>query len=73
MSGKCDDVYQELFLMPGMWPSFASSRKQMRHKSKSRMYPCARPQRKQRFTARVLNFGFLLLRAMTLFFAMGQK
>jgi len=37
---------------------------------KSRIKPCLRPQRKQRRTIRVLNFGVLFPRAMTDFFAM---
>jgi hypothetical protein len=64
---QCD--YQEDFVMPGIFPSFASSRKQIRHKSKSLIYPRFRLQRKQRLTARELNFGVFFDRAMTLFFA----
>jgi len=58
ISGVSASGYQLLFLMPGILPSFASSRKQIRQSEKSRMNPFPRPQRKQRFTARVLNFGF---------------
>ncbi len=43
--------------MPGICPSFACSRKQIRHRSKSRMYPRFRPQDEHRRTTRDLNFG----------------
>ncbi len=55
--------------MPGIIPSFAYSRKQIRQSPKSRIKPCARPQRKQRFTARVLNLGVFFERAITDVFA----
>ncbi len=61
--------YQLDFLTPGILPSLASSRKQIRHRSKSRIYPRLRPQRKQRFVFRVLNFGTFRERAMTDVFA----
>src|SRR3989344_675035 len=51
-------IYQEDFLMPGMFPSSASSRKQMRQRLKSRMKPLGRPHLKQRRTVRLENFGF---------------
>lgn len=51
--------------MPGIIPSLAYSRKQIRQSPKSRINPCARPQRKQRLTALVENLGVLLERATT--------
>ena len=56
-------IYHEDFLMPGIIPSFAYSRKQMRQSPKSRINARLRPQRKQRRTIRVENFGFLRARA----------
>jgi hypothetical protein len=61
--------YQEDLRTPGNIPSLANSRKQMRQMPKSRMKALPRPQRKQRFFARVLNIGFFLLRATTDVFA----
>lgn len=61
--------YQDDFLIPGISPRDAISLKQMRHSSKSLIYPLFRPQRKHRRTARVENFGFLFARAITDFFA----
>ena len=43
--------------MPGIAPSLANSRKQIRQRSKSLIYERLRPQRKQRRTTRDLNFG----------------
>ena len=43
--------------MPGILPSSASSRKQMRQRLKSRIKPRGRPHLKQRRTVRVENFG----------------
>ena len=57
--------YHEDLRTPGIMPSLASSRKQIRHKLKSRIKPCRRPQRKHRFTFRVENFGFFFDLAMT--------
>ena len=54
-------------------PSLAYSRKQMRHISKSRMYPRFLPQRKQRRTTRDLNFGVRAERAMVDFLAIQTK
>lgn len=65
-----DKYYQLDFLMPGSRPWFASSRKQIRHSCTLPMKNRERPQRKQRFTFRELNLGFLLLRAMEDCFAM---
>ncbi len=53
-------------------PSFASSRKQIRQRSKSRMYPRTLPHRKQRLATRDLYFGFLFERARTDFFAITR-
>lgn len=50
-------------------PSLAYSRKQIRQRPKSRINPCARPQRKQRLTARVLYLGVFFERAITDFLA----
>ena len=50
--------YHEDFLMPGIFPSSASSRKQMRQRLKSRIKPRGRPHLKQRRTIRLENFGF---------------
>lgn len=52
------DYHQLDFLTPGISRWLASSRKQIRHNSKSRIYPRFRPQRQQRRTIRVENFGF---------------
>jgi hypothetical protein len=62
-------IYHDDFLMPGISPRDAISRKQILHKSKSRKYPCLRPHRKQRRTMRVENFGVFFDRAITDFFA----
>jgi len=43
--------------MPGISPSFASSRKHILQSSNARMYPRFLPQRKQRRTTLLLNFG----------------
>ena len=59
--------------MPGIIPSFASSRKQMRHISNSRIYPCFRPHLKQRRTTRDANFGFLSDRTNVDVFAINEK
>ena len=59
--------------MPGIIPSLAYSRKQIRHKPKSLIKPFFRPQRKQRRTIRLLNLGFLSALAITDFFAILIK
>lgn len=64
--------YQLDLRTPGIIPSFASSRKQIRQSPKSRMKPRPRAQRKQRFFARVLNFGFFSLRTRVDVFAMTK-
>jgi hypothetical protein len=65
--------YQDDFLIPGILPSLASSRKQMRQRSKSRMYPRFLPHLKQRLVALVLNLGAFLDLAMTDVFAIEIK
>src|SRR3990167_6725213 len=50
-------AYHELFFIPGMFPSSASSRKQIRQRLKSRIKPRGRPHLKQRRTVRLENFG----------------
>ena len=52
-----------------MSPSFAASRKQVRHIPKSRMNARLRPQRKQRRTTLEANFGGLFDRAIVDVFA----
>lgn len=49
--------YQLDLRTPGSFPALAYSRKQMRHKPKWRINDLLRPQRQQRFTLRVENFG----------------
>ena len=51
--------------MPGIIPSFANSRKQIRQSPKSRMKPFLREQRKQRRTTLDLNLGARAARALT--------
>ncbi len=64
--------YQDAFLIPGIIPSLASSRKHIRHSPKSLMKPCLRPHLKQRFVFRVLNLGVFLDLAITDVFAIGS-
>jgi hypothetical protein len=66
-------IYQDALRTPGMSPSEAASRKHRRHIPKSRMNARLRPQRKQRFTARELNFGVFFERAMTDVLAIYRK
>ena len=66
-------VYQLDLRIPGIIPSFASSRKQIRQSPKSRMNAFPRPHLKHRFFDRVLNFGFFSDRAITDFFAIEIK
>ncbi len=56
--------------MPGILPSSASSRKQIRQRLKSRIKPRGRPHLKQRRTTRLLNFGLRCDFTMSDFFAM---
>ena len=56
--------------MPGIFPSLANSRKQIRQRPKSLINPRPRPHRKHRFVARVENFGVLVALAFTLVLAM---
>jgi hypothetical protein len=67
LANSCN--YQLAFLTPGILPSLANSRKQIRHRPKSLIKPCLRPHRKQRLTTRDLNFGVFAARAMTDVFA----
>lgn len=52
-------TYHEALTMPGISPLDASSRKQILHKSKARMYPPFRPQRQQRLTTLVEYWGLV--------------
>lgn len=52
--------YQLDLVTPGISVLDANSRKQMRQMPKSLIKPWPRPQRQQRLTIRVENFGFLL-------------
>ena len=61
--------YQEDFLIPGIIPSLANSRKQIRQSPKSRIKARFLEHLKQRFVARVLNLGFFCDRAVTDVFA----
>jgi hypothetical protein len=65
--------YQEDLRTPGIIPSFANSRKQIRQIPKSRIKALPRPQRKHRFFARVENFGFFKALALTDVFAIKIK
>jgi len=65
--------YQEDLRTPGNIPSFASSLKQIRQTPKSLMKALPRPQRKQRFLARVENLGFFKALAFTDVFAILNK
>lgn len=56
-------AYHDAFFTPGSSPRFASSRKQIRQRLKSRMNPCRRPHRQHRRMTRVENFGFTSDRA----------
>ncbi|OGD32145.1 hypothetical protein A3C91_03285 [Candidatus Azambacteria bacterium RIFCSPHIGHO2_02_FULL_52_12] len=51
------DFYQLDRFTPGISPRETISRKQILHRSNAPMYPRFLPQRKQRFTFRVENFG----------------
>jgi len=62
-------IYQDDFFIPGILPSFANSRKQIRHKSKAPIYPLFLPHLKQRRTMRVENLGVFFALAITDFFA----
>ena len=68
-----DRNYQDDFLIPGIIPSFASSRKQVLHSPKSRINPRFRPHLKQRFTILEENLGVFLLRAIVDVFAISKK
>ena len=66
-------IYQLDFLTPGIIPSLAYSRKQMRHRPKSLIKAFPLPQRKHRFFFLVLNFGFLEALAFTDVFAIKKN
>ena len=72
-------LHHEALRTPGIKPLLAFSRKQMRHKPNLRYTARGRPQNLQRFSWRVLNFGFrfafaiLDLLATVLVRAHGQK
>ena len=52
--------YQLDFFTPGISPRLANSRKQIRHRAKSRMKARFLPQRQHRRTIREENFGLRL-------------
>jgi hypothetical protein len=56
-------LYQLAFLIPGINPCHANSRKQMRQSWNLRKYPPERPQMLQRLCLRVENFGARFHRA----------
>jgi hypothetical protein len=58
--------------MPGIIPSLANSRKQIRQSPKSRIKPFLREQRKQRRTTLDLNLGVRTARALTDVFAIKK-
>jgi len=64
--------YQLDLRIPGILPSFASSLKQIRQRSKSLIYPRLLPQRKHLRTVRDENFGFLNAFAISDFFAINN-
>jgi hypothetical protein len=66
-----DKSYQEDLRTPGSIPSFANSLKQIRHIPKSLIKALPLPQRKQRFFARVENFGVFFDLAITDVFAIN--
>src|SRR5438105_2602489 len=53
-------AYQLDFFTPGIWPSRANLRKQIRQRPNLRMYARGRPHRRQRLRRRTANFGALL-------------
>ena len=61
--------YQLDLVIPGKSPFSANSRKQIRHKLKSRIYPRLRPHRQQRRIVRVEYFGFFFAFAINAFLA----
>lgn len=65
--------YQLDLTTPGICPSSANWRKQIRHKLNFRRYPRARPQRLQREYARTPNFGFRSAFAINDFFAIALQ
>jgi hypothetical protein len=65
--------YQDDLVTPGSLPSLANSLKQIRHKSKSLMYPCFLPHLKHLLTTLEEYFGVLFALAITDFFAIVFK
>jgi len=65
--------YQDDLRTPGTFPSLDNSRKQIRQMPKSLMNPWRRPHLKQRFTVRVLNFGFFCALTLTDVFAINKN
>jgi hypothetical protein len=63
MSSGQLNPYQLDLTTPGIMPSLANSRKQIRHSRNRRMYPLGRPQREQRLRTRV---GYLRLVSRTI-------
>ncbi len=62
-------IYQLDFVMPGMRPSAANVRKQMRHMPNFLMYALGRPQIRHRLWNRTLNLGARFHRSIADFFA----
>ena len=62
---KAFAYYHDAFLTPGISPLVAISLKHILHKPNVLINPLFRPQRKQRLTALVENFGVFLLLAIT--------
>src|SRR5215469_13913867 len=62
-------IYQLDFVTPGMRPSAASVRKQMRHMPNFRMNARGRPQSRHRLWNRTLNLGARFQRSIADFFA----
>ena len=62
-------IYQLDFVTPGMRPSAASVRKQMRHIPNFLMNALGRPQSRQRLWNRTLNLGARFQRSIADFFA----
>ncbi|OHA64865.1 MAG: hypothetical protein A2672_01620 [Candidatus Wildermuthbacteria bacterium RIFCSPHIGHO2_01_FULL_49_22b] len=62
--------YQLLFVIPGIKPLFAISRKHTRHSLKSRRNPLLLPQRKHLLTTLEANLGLFFALSICDFFAM---
>jgi len=72
MFTKDKGVYQEDFFTPGNSPLFASSLKQIRHKSKYLIYPLFLPHLKHLLTILVVNLGLFKDFAICDFFAIPR-